>query len=155
MRDLDFIRDYDVEVMRLWRAVTTPVQLLQWFGPEGVFIDACEMDFERPGPWWCAMRGKESYQVFKVSGQVTSVHPPEDGRGSVSFTWAWHDAADRRGPESFVSFTVEATAAGARLTLSHRELADTETAQDHTTGWLSTLRKLDRFFGKTLAEQED
>lgn len=155
MRDLEFIRDYDVEVLRLWKAVTAPVQLVQWFGPEGVFLDECDMDFQRTGPWWCMMRGKESYQVFKVSGQVTSVHPPDYGRGSVSFTWAWHDDTDARGAESFVSFTVEATPQGARLTLSHRELADTEVAQSHTAGWLSTLRKLDGFFGKTMAEQEN
>ena len=149
MRDLEFIRDYEVEVGRLWRAVTEPVQVIQWFGPEGVFLDACDMDFRRPGPWWCQMRGKESGDLFHVSGQVTSVHPPEDGAGSVSFTWAWHDPEGRRGAESFVTFTVEATMRGARLTLSHRELDSTESAQSHTAGWLSTLAKLDRFFGKT------
>jgi hypothetical protein len=42
-----------------------------------------------------------------------------------------------------VTFTVEETETGARLTLTHRALDSVETAQSHTRGWLSTLRKLD------------
>ena len=91
------------------------------------------------------MVGKESGRTFRNSGQITSVHPPMDGAGSVSFTWGWHDDAGARGPESHVTFRVEETSDGARLTLSHRALPGVEAAQDHTRGWLSTLRKLDVF----------
>ncbi|WP_276717347.1 SRPBCC family protein [Pseudooceanicola nitratireducens] len=143
--DVELIRDYAVALTRLWRAVTEPVQILQWFGPEGVYLDDCQMDFRTTGPWSCTMRGKESGSRFKVSGQITHVSPPEGGRGSVGFTWAWHDEDDRRGPESHVSFAVEETTSGARLTLTHRDLASAEAAQDHTRGWLSTLRKMDFF----------
>lgn len=143
--DIEFVRDYPVALTRLWRAVTEPVQLIQWFGPEGVYLDVCEMNFRATGPWTCTMVGKESGNKFKVSGHITHVRPPEGGKGSVGFTWAWHDDSDLRGPESHVTFTVEETAQGARLTLSHRELMDVQTAQDHTRGWLSSLRKLDFF----------
>ena len=152
--DIEFIRDYPVALTRLWRAVTEPVQLIQWFGPEGTYLEACEMAFTRTGPWTCTMRGKESGDRFKVSGQITSVRPPVDGEGSVAFTWAWHDADDRRGPESHVTFTVQETETGARLTLSHRELTDIEAAQNNTKGWLSTLRKLDFFLNPDAALQE-
>ena len=141
---LEFIRDYPVALTRLWAAVTDPAEIVKWFGPEGVYLDSCEMDLTRTGPWVCVMVGRESGDRFKVSGQVTSVNAPDDGaRGSVGFTWAWHDADDRRGVESFVTFTVEATRTGARLTLTHRDLANIDAAQSHTQGWLSTLRKLD------------
>jgi uncharacterized protein YndB with AHSA1/START domain len=144
--EIEFVRDYPVALTRLWRAVTEPVQLIQWFGPEGVYLETCQMDFAKTGPWHCTMVGKESGQSFRNSGQITSVRPPQDGKGSVSFTWAWHDDTDQRGPESHVTFTVEETDTGARLTLSHRDLPSIEAAQDHTRGWLSTLRKLDTFF---------
>ncbi|OWU86120.1 hypothetical protein ATO6_04485 [Oceanicola sp. 22II-s10i] len=143
--DVAFVRDYSVALDRLWRAVTEPVQLIQWFGPEGLFIQDCDLDFRRTGPWSCSMVGKESGNRFHVSGQITSVSPPAEGRGSVGLTWAWHDDTGRRGPESHVSFTVERTATGARLTLTHRALESVDSAQDHTRGWLSTLRKLDFF----------
>ncbi|WP_375173857.1 SRPBCC domain-containing protein [Pseudooceanicola sp.] len=152
--DIEFIREYPVALTRLWRAVTQPVQLIQWFGPEGTYLDACEMDFTTTGPWTCTMRGKESGNRFKVSGQITHVQAPDGGKGSVGFTWAWHDDEDRRGPESHVMFTVEETASGARLTLSHRELQDVESAQNHTRGWLSTLRKLDFFLNPDASLQE-
>lgn len=143
--DVEFVRDYNVALARLWRAVTEPVQLIQWFGPEGTYIDDCEMDFRKTGPWRCVMVGKESGDRFTVSGQITSVRPPEGGRGSVGFTWAWHGPDGARGAESHVAFTVEETATGARLTLLHRELDSVEAAQSHTKGWLSTLRKLGFF----------
>jgi len=141
--DLDFVRDYKVSVDRLWHAVTDPAEIVQWFGPEGVDLDTCEMDMTRRGPWVCVMVGRESGNRFKVSGEVTHVRPPDSGEGSVGFTWAWHDDADRRGTESHVIFEVSARGDGARLRLLHRDLPDMSAAQEHTKGWLSTLRKLD------------
>jgi uncharacterized protein YndB with AHSA1/START domain len=152
--DIEFVRDYPVALTRLWRAVTEPVQLIQWFGPEGVYLEDCAMDLARTGPWFCVMIGKESGNSMKVSGHVTHVRPPEDGRGSVGFTWAWHDPDGARGPESHVTFTVEETATGTRLTLHHRELPGLDAAQEHTRGWTSTLRKLDTFLDMSLRPHE-
>lgn len=143
--ELEFIRDYDVSLDRLWRAVTEPSEVMQWFGPEGVYLDTCDMDLTRTGPWACVMVGRESGNRFKVTGQVTHVRPPEGGEGSVGFTWAWHDADDKRGPESHVIFEVSAHEGKSRFRLIHRDLADREVAQEHSKGWLSTLRKLDGF----------
>ena len=126
-QDLEFVRDYKVGVDRLWRAVTQPDQIVQWFGPEGVDIDTCKMD------------------RFKVSGQVTHVRAPAKSEGSVGFTWAWHDDDDKRGAESHVIFEVSANGDGARFRLIHRDLDSTEAAQNHSRGWLSTLAKLEAF----------
>ena len=148
---LELVREYSVDLARLWSAVTEPVQIIQWFGPEGMFLQSCEMDFRKTGPWVCTMRGKETMMTAKVSGQVTSVSPPGEGAdkatGVVGFTWAWHDDDDARGNESFVEFRVSETDTGARLTLRHTRLADTDAAQGHSRGWMSTLAKMDRFFG--------
>ena len=143
--DLEFIRDYDVSVDRLWQAVTAPEDVVQWFGPEGVYLDSCDMNLGRRGPWVCVMVGRESGNRFKVSGQVTHSRPPEGGReGSVGFTWGWHDPdTDRRGPESHVIFEVSAHEGRARFRLVHRELGDAGAAQEHSKGWISTLRRLD------------
>jgi uncharacterized protein YndB with AHSA1/START domain len=142
-QDLEFIRDYKVSVARLWRAVTKPAEVAQWFGPEGVTLDSCDMDLTKRGPWSCVMIGKESGDRFWVSGEVTHVRPPDGAEGSVGFTWAWHGDDGKRGPESHVIFEVSATDGGARLRLVHRNLESLETAQKHTHGWLSTLSKLD------------
>ncbi len=144
---LEFIRDYDVSVDRLWRAVTDPDEVVQWFGPEGVDIETCRMNLTQRGPWHCVMVGRESGKRFKVTGQVTHVRPPEGrSEGSVGFTWAWHDAeTDARGPESHVIFEASSHAGKARLRLVHRELAAADVAREHSKGWLSTLARLDRY----------
>lgn len=144
-QDLEFVRDYKVSVARLWRAVTDPAEVVQWFGPEGVDLKTCDMDLTKRGPWSCVMVGRESGNRFWVSGEVTHVRPPEGAEGSVGFTWAWHGDDDQRGPESHVIFEVSGTDGGARLRLIHRELETVEAAQGHTQGWLSTLRKLDTY----------
>ena len=51
-------------------------------------------------------------KVFKVYGQVIKVEPPK----RVGFTWGWHDDADQRGVEIYVTFTNEQTPKGAILT---------------------------------------
>lgn len=148
IQELEFIRDYDnVSVARLWAAITDPSEVAKWFGPEGVELVDCQMDMTRRGPWHCIMRGRESGNIFKNTGVVTHVRPPEDGaEGSVGFTWAWHDnETDVRGSESHVIFEVSSNGNGARLRLIHRDLADLEAAQSHTRGWISTLKRLDRF----------
>lgn len=143
---LEFVRDYDVSVGRLWSAVTQNDEVMQWMGPEGVDIVTCDMNFQSKGPWQCVMVGRESGNRFKVTGQVTHVRPPEDGsEGSVGFTWAWHDDKDARGPESHVIFEVSAHVGKARFRLIHRDLGERQAAQDHTKGWVSTLRKLSAY----------
>lgn len=145
--DLDLTRDYSVSLDRLWQVITAPDQLIQWFGPEGVDLADCRLDFTRTGPWYCVMVGKESGNRFHVSGEVTSVRPPDGGAGSVGLTWGWHDPDGRRGHESHVMFTVSAIEGGARLLLSHRSLESITSSQDHNRGWLSTLRSLDAYLG--------
>lgn len=146
---LEFIRDYSIGVDRLWQAITRPDQLAQWFGPEGVDLHECDLDFTRTGPWYCDMVGRESGDHFIASGQITHVRPPAGAEGSVGLTWAWHDQAGHRGHESHVIFEVSSPAPGqARLRLVHRRLPDIETAQSHSRGWLSTLRSLDAFLSR-------
>ena len=145
VQELEFIRDYSVTVARLWRAVTAPDQVVQWFGTEGVTIRNCDMNLSSKGSWVCEMVGKDSGQNFKISGYVTHVRAPDGNEGSVGFTWAWHDNEDSRGPESHVIFEVSSHEKGARLRVVHRDLPDTETAQNHSRGWLSTLGRLDAF----------
>lgn len=145
-RELEFIRDYKVSVTRLWNAVTDPMEIARWIGPEGTDTVSCDMNLQRRGPWSCVLRGKESGDRFKVTGVVTHVRPPEDGEGSVGFTWAWHDAeTDARGPESHVIFEVSSHGDGARFRLVHRDLESLEAAQNHSRGWLSTLTKVDAY----------
>lgn len=141
MTDLTLTRRIDATPEEVFKALTEPALLLQWWGPVGVTIDpdaGLTLDFTRPGPWGSVMVNDDG-QRFKVTGQVTHVDPPN----SVGFTWAWHDDADARGHESHVTLTVEPVSGGASLlTLSHVDLADQDSADSHNQGWSSSLAKL-------------
>jgi len=140
--DLHIERDLDVSPAELWDFVSTTAGLLSWWAPEGMTVPDYEMDFTITGAWHSVMIGSEGRR-HKVSGQVTSVKPPN----SVGFTWAWHDETDTRGHESHVTFTVTPLPGGrARLTLDHRNLPDDERGRMHEEGWTSSLRKLERKF---------
>ncbi len=140
MADLRLERDLDVTLDRLWEFISTPEGLIQWWGPEGLTVPDHNLDFTRLGPWHSVMVGAEG-QRYKVSGQVTHVRP----KTSVGFTWAWHDEADRRGPESHVTLALEPLAGDrTRLVLDHVDLPDAEAAQRHEEGWTSCLKKLER-----------
>lgn len=147
--DLSVSREYPVSVARLWRAVTQPDQIAEWFGPEAADLDPCNIDFSKTGPYDCVIVHRESGNRYHVSGQVTHVRPPNGGNGgSVGLTWAWHDDSGNRGHESHVSFLVEPAAKGARLIIDHRGLVDAESAQNHKQGWTSTLNKLEAFLAR-------
>lgn len=132
-------REFKASPERLFRAISTQGELMQWWGPEGMFIPEGMMDFTSLGPWYSVMHNAEGQQ-YKVSGQVTFVEAPR----SVGFTWAWHDDQDQRGIESHVIFTVEPNGAGARLILEHRNFEDNESGAGHEAGWISSLRKLEQ-----------
>lgn len=141
MADLTLHREFPVSTDVLFAHISDSALLIQWFGPEGIDLTEAKMDFTRTGPWFAIMHGRESGNRFKVSGQVTHVKPPT----SVGLTWAWHDEADKRGPESHVTFTVAPTVGGAKLTIAHVDLADAEMVTSHNQGWTSTLNKLESF----------
>ncbi|MCR8726764.1 SRPBCC family protein [Frigidibacter sp. ROC022] len=142
MTDLRLERALDAPPEAVFSYLTEHGKLMQWWGPEGMTLPDVALDFSRPGPWFSVMQSAEG-QKFKVSGQVTTVRPHE----RVAFTWAWHDAEDRRGPESQVVIDLEPLPDGrTRLILNHYELGDDESARNHSKGWTSSLNKLERQF---------
>ena len=137
MAELRIEREYAVTPERLFDALSRRADLIRWWGHDGWTMTAENLDFTRTGPWFADMRSEEGNR-FKLSGQVTLVRPPH----VIGFTWAWHDEADRRGPESHVTFTVKESGVGAQLIVDHRELPSQDIAARHEQGWGGTLRRL-------------
>ena len=124
---------------RVFEYVSKTEHLLKWWGPETVRVTEHQLSMERPGPYVSVFENDDGGR-FKVSGQVTHVDRPN----SIGFTWAWHDENDKRGVESHVTIKlVPAQNGGTDFTLTHVDLPDEESAQNHTGGWTSSLRKLE------------
>ncbi len=140
MAELKIERVLKADIDRVFEFVTKGEHLVKWWGPEGMSLPDHALDFTKAGPWHSVMQNNAGQQ-YKVSGQVTSVNPPN----SVAFTWAWHGEDDARGEESHVTISLEAKGDGTtRFTLHHVELASEEAAANHNQGWTSSLRKLER-----------
>lgn len=143
MSELILERQIDAPLEIVFAFVTRRENLLKWWGPEGMFVPADDLDFTRCGPWHSTMENAKG-EKFKVSGEVIQIEPPH----LVAFTWGWHDAADVRGHESEVVIRLsEEGAQSTKLTLEHRGLADEESAKNHELGWTSSLRKLTSALG--------
>ncbi|MCV2881738.1 SRPBCC family protein [Actibacterium sp. XHP0104] len=140
MTDVRLERYFPISADALFEWVTRPDRLGQWFGTEWVDMVEHDINFTRKGPWRAVMIARDGGQRFKVTGHVTHLRPPH----SVGFTWAWHDDTDTRGPESHVTFTVQAQEEGAVLIIDHRDLPGDEAAKQHEQGWTSTLRRLEQ-----------
>jgi uncharacterized protein YndB with AHSA1/START domain len=138
MAELILKRHFAASPERVFEFVSKSEHLLTWWGPEAMFVPEGKLDFTATGPWFSVMQNEKGEQ-FKVSGMVVAVHAPK----SLAFTWAWHDAQDRRGVETHVQFKVDPhPEGGSDFTLTHSEFKDTESMGNHEGGWTSSLRKL-------------
>ena len=140
MSELVIERRFSADAETVFAYVTQTGHLLEWWGPEGMAVTEHDLDLSRPGPWVSTIVNAEG-GTHKVSGVVIAVDPPR----SVEFTWGWHDAEDKRGHDSCVRFEVRpGEGGGSHFRLVHTGLADDESAEGHSRGWTSTLKKLER-----------
>lgn len=140
MSTLKLEREFNTDPKTVFAYVTNSENVAQWWGPEGLGLKEANLDFSKPGAWTSTLVNAEG-GLHKMSGEVTAVDAPN----SVEFTWGWHDENDQRGHESKVRFEVKSNGSGGTVfCLIHAGLADDESADNHSKGWTSSLRKLER-----------
>lgn len=141
MTDVTLERHFKAVPETVFAYLSEPEHLSKWWGPEYVTLGEHSTDFTKLGPWYAIMHGTDGQQ-YKVSGQVLEVDPPK----SLSYTWGWHDPEDTRGHNSIVSYHLEAHPdGGTRFILSHADLPDPETAEDHANGWASSMQNFETY----------
>lgn len=114
--------------------------ILKWFGPDGGSLPEHSLNLGKLGPWHAKMVAGNG-QKYHVSGDVTAVDEPN----YIEFSWGWSDEDGNRGPESHVRFEVSISdQGGTNFKLSHRDLENDESAQNHTMGWKSSLGRLEK-----------
>lgn len=144
MADLEIERRFSAAPQEVFAAVSRPENLARWWGPEGMSLKDCVLDFTRTGPWTSTMISADG-ATYTVSGEVLTVDPPT----CIEMTWAWHDENGERGHESRVRFEVEGDSDGGSVfRLIQTGLADEDSATTHDSGWTSSLRKLEALVEK-------
>jgi len=97
----------------VWRAITDPKHVAQWYGGEGFSSPVCEMDVRPGGEWRHVMRAPNGME-FPVNSVFIEVTPPE----RLVWTSSDAEAAKAAGkPVNVTTVTLEARGAQTHWTM--------------------------------------
>jgi uncharacterized protein YndB with AHSA1/START domain len=114
---------------RVWAAFTDAGQYAAWIWPAD-WKTECEIEPRVGGGFRVASgpKGMEVHGTYIVVEPITR----------LALTWRWRDDTD----ESLVTITLEPTANGTRLVLTHENFANDESRAAHEQGWSDCLDRL-------------
>lgn len=128
-------RSFDADIDTVFRALTDPYAIKDWFGPGAAKVNRAESDLRVGGKWVIEMIG-ENCEEHNISGEYLTVDRPR----KVVFTWAWQSTPER---VSQVTYALQSGNSGRTvLTLTHERFADVEARNRHEFGWNGSLDKL-------------
>jgi uncharacterized protein YndB with AHSA1/START domain/uncharacterized protein YciI len=126
---------------RVFHALTSPQEIVRWWGSDEVYrIEAWVADLIVGGPWRADGRMADG-SAFSVAGELVAIDPPR----KLVQTWKadWDE-----GPPTVVTYWLEATDEGTRVTLRHEGFDGTsESWRSYLGGWRLVLQWLERHFG--------
>jgi uncharacterized protein YndB with AHSA1/START domain len=136
---------------RVFRALTDPRQLLQWWGQKGMYHGSeWKTDVRPGGQWRCDGVSDIDGSPFHVEGEYVEVDPPR----VLSYTWikSWS------GPlKTLVRWELEPVSGGTLVRVRHSGFAGApEAAQNHYQGWQRVIVWMQSFVekGETMATRE-
>lgn len=124
---------------KVYEAWTRAENMKAWWGPqEGDEVLLLETDVRVGGRFHIVFRALDG-EEHSVSGIYREVVPDE----KLVFSWAWRSTPER---ESLVTVALRAEGEGTMLTLTHEQFFDEKARDNHRTGWVGALDKLERHF---------
>lgn len=134
---ISFERQLDASPETVFRAISEPAHIARWYGPSDDYtIEVSQWEFHPGGHFRIAMRHKGG-NVHTVLGEFREIVVGK----RVSHTWTWEGQPRL---DTLVTFVVEPTAEGTRLTLTHTGFPTAEHAGRHHEGWTGSLARLVR-----------
>jgi len=118
---------------RVFRAITEPGEIVRWWGSDQLYRTTNHVADLRPGGAWRSEGKGADGTPFAVEGEFILVEPPH--RLSMSWKPGWDG-----GNVTTVTFLLEPTEQGTRLTLRHEGFVERATScRDHADGWQRVL----------------
>lgn len=122
---------------RVFRALTTPEDLVRWWGADDVYrTTGWTMDLRKGGAWRAEGRGADGHS-FSVEGEFLEIEPPR------RLVQTWRPDWDRDHTTT-ITYRLDPIAGGTRVTVRHEGFAGrAESCLSHTEGWERVLAWLD------------
>jgi uncharacterized protein YndB with AHSA1/START domain len=127
-----------VPAARVYRALTDPRELMQWWGsPETYRAHRWEADFRVGGRWLVEGKGADG-KPYSVSGRFLEIEPPR------RLVQTWQHDWDAEHPETKLTYTLDDVPQGTRVTVRHEGfLARSDACNSHAKGWECVLAWLE------------
>lgn len=140
---LTFTRMFDAPRALVFRMWTTPEHIVRWWGPEGLGLQSCELDFRVGGKWRFCMSNGPGHAHW-ISGVYREIAEP----CRLSFTYT----NERDGIEMLV--TLDFLDRGERTELHFRQEGFESLGErdGHQWGWMSTLELLNHYLRQFIDE---
>jgi uncharacterized protein YndB with AHSA1/START domain len=125
-------------VERVFRALTDPRELMEWWGsPETYRAHTWEADFRVGGRWRAEGKSADG-KPYSVSGKFVEIDPPR------RLVQTWQHDWDADHPETKVTYTLDDIPGGTRLTVRHEGFPSrSEACSSHAKGWERVLAWLE------------
>ncbi len=137
-RTLIIERVFKAPPERVFKAWTDAKILAKWWGPEGFHTPDAKLDVRVGGAWRSTMVGPKG-EAHIVSGVYREITPPK----RLVMTWGW-ETDGKRGHETTIELTFEATAGGTRMRLVQSLFDSADQRDQHNMGWASSFNDLER-----------
>ena len=134
----------------VFRALSDPLELAKYWGPEGFTIPSVESELRVGGHYRIAMQPPDG-ELFYLEGEFLEVDPPR----ALSYTFRWEppDVDDR---ETVVSLSLRDLSAGAtEVRFAQGDFATEQRRMVHEDGWTETLDKLETLVSARAAGPAD
>ena len=131
-------------VFRLW---SRPELIVRWWGPEGLYLSRCEMDFRVGGSWRFTMHSVGGGE-YPIHGVYREIVPPS----RLSFTYC---PEEQGGFETLVEIDFIDRGAQTQMLFRQAPFPDRGLRDGHNIGWRSTLSLLGDYAARLLAGADD
>ena len=137
---LVIVREFRAPITALWSALTDSDQAPDWWGPHGFHVprESIDTDLEVGGLYRACMVKDDTGDEHWWSGVHTDIEPPK----LLMFTHAWDKPDGTRGFETEVTFRLEETDGGSRMTFTQGPFESVESRDGHGIGWRESFDRL-------------
>ena len=145
MTSLTLVRKIRARPSIVFKALTTPEGIVQWWGPDAGPVLVAETDMRIGGRFRVRFRTLDGRE-HESTGEYLEII--ESKRLVMSWQWTAGGERDEGGDISRVEIDLRPIETGTELTLTHSRLKTEASRANHERGWAGSLDNLIRHFAE-------